>query len=101
MKKILAVLLLSLAATSAMAQHYRWHHRHHGPHFYHNGSWVTPLIVGGVVGAVIANNRQTSQTETIIVQQPQTVYVQQENCTAWKEVITSEGNVYRERTCTK
>ena len=101
MKKILAVLLLSLAATSAMAQHYRWHHhRHYSPHHY-NGTWITPLIVGGVVGAVIANNRQTSQTETIIVQQPQTVYVQQENCTAWKEVITSEGNVYRERTCTK
>ena len=101
MKKVLAVLLLSLAASSAMAQHYRWHHRHHGPHVYHNGSWVTPLIIGGVVGAVIANQRQPLQGEALIVHQyPPTVIVPQVDCTVWKEIQTPDGKVYRERTCT-
>jgi hypothetical protein len=56
------------------------------------------LIIGGVVGAVIAN--RPAQAETIIVQQ-QPVYVPQESCTPWKEIQTSDGKIYRERTCTQ
>jgi hypothetical protein len=108
MKKVLAVLLLTLAAVPAMAQHYHGHgFRHHGHHGYYygggNGNWVAPLIIGGFVGAAIANNRQQ---EPIVLQQPpvvvhqQPIIVQQQSgCTAWKEIQSADGTIYRERTC--
>ena len=106
MKRVLAVLLLTLAAVPAMAQHWHGHgFRHHGHHGYYygggNGSWVAPLIIGGLVGAAIAN-RPTTQTETVIVQQPQTVFIQRQPvCTEWREIQNSDGTIYRERTCTQ
>jgi hypothetical protein len=104
MRKILAVLLLTVAAMPAMAQH--WHNhgfRHHG--YYHSdNSWVAPLIIGGVVGAFIASNR-----EPVVVQQPPPVLIQQSPmfiqrqtfCTAWKEIQNPDGVIYRERSCTQ
>ena len=102
MKRVLAVLLLTLAAVPAMAQHWHGHgFRHHGYYGGGNGNWVAPLIIGGVVGAAIAN-RPTTQTETVIVQQPQTVVIQRQPvCTEWKEIQNSDGTIYRERTCTQ
>ena len=105
MKRVLAVLLLTLAEVPAMAQHWHGHgFRHHGHHGYYyggNGSWVAPLIIGGLVGAAIAN-RPTTQTETVIVQQPQTVVIQRQPvCTEWREIQNSDGTIYRERTCTQ
>jgi hypothetical protein len=106
MKKVLTVLLLTLAAVPAMAQHYHGHGiRHHGHHGYYygggNGSWVAPLIIGGLVGAAIAN-RPTTQTETVIVQQPP-IIVQQpsQTCTHWTETQHSDGTITRTRTCTQ
>jgi hypothetical protein len=100
MKKVLAIVLLTLASVPAMAQ---WHHgyRHHGyPVYYGGGNWVAPLIIGGVVGATIAN--RPVQTETVIVQQPQSVIVQRQPvCTEWKEIQQPDGQIYRERTCTQ
>ena len=103
MKKLLTVLLLTTSATAFAQNH--WHGNgfgHHGHFRYHggsNGNWVAPLIIGGVVGAVIASNRQQ---ETIVLQQPQTVIVQRQTvCTEWKEIQTSDGQIYRERTCTQ
>jgi len=106
MKKFLAVLLLTVSSAVVAGPHgYHGSHlgpyqnRHHGhPMYYGGGGWVAPLIIGGVVGAVIANRPLTTQTETVIVQQ-QPVIVQQENCTPWKEIHTSDGKIYRERTC--
>jgi hypothetical protein len=103
MKKILISLALLMVTVPALAQH--WRHGHHGPygharyygHYGHN-NWVAPLIIGGVVGAVIAN--RPAQADTIIVQQ-QPIYVPQESCTPWKEVQTPDGRIYRERTCTQ
>ena len=103
MKKILISLALLMVTVPALAQH--WRHGHHGPysharyygHYGHN-NWVAPLIIGGVVGAVIAN--RPAQADTVIVQQ-QPVYVPQESCTPWKEVQTPDGRIYRERTCTQ
>ena len=104
MKKVLAVLLLTLAAVPAMAQHYHGHgFRHHGHYYGGNGNWVAPLIIGGFVGAAIANNRQQ---ETIVLQQPpvvvqqQPIIVQQQSgCTSWREIQSADGTIYRERTC--
>ena len=107
MKRFLAVLLLTLVTVPAMAQHWHGHgFRHHGQHRYYGGNvnWVAPLIIGGVVGAAIANNRQQ---ETIVLQPPvyvQTppVYVQRQTvCTEWKEIQNADGVIYRERTCTQ
>ena len=111
-KKILAVAIASTAllAVPAQAQHYG-HHGYKGPrvqhHGYgHGGGWVAPLIVGGVLGAVIASNKEKEtvivQEQPVIIRQPSPVYVQtvpQTTCTAWKEIMNSDGTVYRERTC--
>ena len=92
----------------AFAQDCRWglDHRHHncGPRWeprtviVERNDWVAPLIIGGIAGAVIANANQ----QPVVVQQPQTVIVQTQTvCTAWKEIQQPDGQIYRERTCTK
>ena len=100
MKKILITLALTLAALPAFAQH--WRHGHHGHpghvRYYGHAGWVAPLIIGGVVGAAIAN--RPAQADTVVIQQ-QPIYVPQESCTPWKEIQTPDGKVYRERTCTQ
>lgn len=96
MKKLLTVLLLTFSVTAFAQHNHHWRHHGHngGPGF---GYWVAPLVIGGVVGAAVANNRRT---ETVIIeQQPVIVQPQQPNCTAWKEVQTPDGKTYRERTC--
>jgi hypothetical protein len=105
MKKILVGLSLFILSGTAMAQH--WHHHHWHNHYRHhgyihgggNGNWVAPLIIGGVVGAAIANNRRQ---ETVVLQQQTPVYVhRQAVCTEWKEIMNADGTIYKERTCTQ
>ena len=98
MKKLLLVITL-LTATAAQAQ-WRHEHRHWEPRtvVVERNDWVAPLIIGGIAGAVIANANQPQpvvvQREQVIVQsQPQTI------CTAWKEILMSDGQIYRERNC--
>ncbi len=114
-KKILVGVIASTAllAVPAQAQHHGHHGykgprvQHHGHHGHgHGGGWVAPLIVGGVLGAVIASNKEKEtvivQEQPVIIRQPSPVYVQtvpQTTCTAWKEIMNSDGTVYRERTC--
>ena len=105
MKKVLAVLLLTLATVPAVAQHWHGHgfrhHGHYGHHGYYNGGgWIAPLIIGGVVGAAIAN-RPATQTETVIVQQPPVIVQRQTVCTEWTETQHSDGTITRTRTCTQ
>jgi len=98
MKKLFIVLALACATLPALAQHHG--HRHHNHHYRHPGygGWVAPLIIGGAIGYTL------TRPEPVIVQQP--VYIEQQpiplnqNCTPWKEVWTSDGKIYRERTCT-
>ena len=107
-KKILVGIIASttLLAVPAQAQH--WHNGYYrGPvhHAHGGGGWVAPLIIGGVVGAAIANsNRETVvvQEQPVIIRQQTPVYVQtmpQTTCTAWKEIQNGDGTIYRERTC--
>ena len=114
-KKFLAIAVASTAliATQAMAQHHGYGHRpHHGPRIQHHhsgGGWIAPLIGGVIVGSIIADANARKEKETVIVQdqpviirQQSPVYVQQAPqtvCTAWKEILSSDGSVYRERTC--
>jgi hypothetical protein len=102
MKKILIALSLFAVVGTANAQ---WHH--HGGHYrggyYGGGNWMAPLIIGGIAGAVIARESQPVivQQQPVYVQ-PQPVYVQRQPvCTEWKEIQNSDGQVYRERTCTQ
>jgi len=108
MKKLLLVALTLMVSTMAFAQDCRWgiDHRHHncGPRWeprtviVERNDWIAPLIIGGIAGAVIANQNQQQP----VVQQPQTVIVQTQTvCTAWKEIQQPDGQIYRERTCTK
>ena len=107
MKKVILALSLVLLAGTASAQH--WHGHGFRPHgyyggYYGGGGWVAPLIIGGVVGAAIANR----PTETVVVQQPSVVVqnppviVQRQTvCTEWKEIQNTDGTIYRERTCSQ
>lgn len=103
MKKLLIIAGLC-AAFSAQAQHRPYpHHRH-----YPGGigwSWVAPTLIGGVVGYEIARNQQPVivQQQPVIVQppivtQPPVVY---QNCSAWTEIVNSDGTITTSRTCTR
>jgi len=100
MKKILVALSLLALTGTAMAQHYHGHgFRHHG-HYRGPGVgwWVAPVVVGAI-------SYELGRQQVIVQQQP--VVIQQQTvpanvtCTDWKEVQTSDGKIYRERTCTQ
>ena len=100
MKKLFITLALACATLPALAQHHGQGFRHHGHHYRHPGygGWVAPLIIGGAVGYAL------TRPDPVIIQQPviieQQPMPQNQNCGPWKEVQTSDGKVYRERTCT-
>lgn len=100
MKKILAVLLLTVSA-SAMAQHRPGHHGHW--RHYHNGhswNWVAPTIIGGVIGYEIARNQSAVVVQQPVIVQPQPMIVQS-NCSPWTETQYPDGTITRTRTCTQ
>jgi len=99
MKKIIVALSLLALTGTAVAQHYHGHgFRHHGHHRGPSmGWWVAPVVVGAI-SYELGRQQVIVQQQPIIVQQ-QTVQAQ--TCTDWKEVHTSDGKIYRERTCTQ
>lgn len=73
--------------------HHRHHiHRHHGPVIIHrhHDNWVAPLVGGVIIGAIIADANAKEKEEQI---------VKDKVCTEWKEIITEDGKIYKERTC--
>lgn len=107
MKKLFITLLLASAILPALAQHNRQGHgfRHQGHYSHHNGHhrgpgfgwWVAPVVVGAI-------GYELGRQQTVIVQQPviieQQPIVQSQNCGPWTEIHSSDGKIYRERTCT-
>jgi hypothetical protein len=59
----------------------------------HRDNWVAPLIGGVILGAVIADAKE--KEERVIIERTQPVQV----CTDWKEVMTDDGRIYKERIC--
>ena len=73
MKKLVALLLISLSV-SAMAQHY--HHggyRHGG---YGGWGWVAPAVIGGAVVYAATRPQVVVQQPPVVVQQPPVVVQQ-------------------------
>ena len=99
MKKIIVALSLLALTGTAVAQHYHGHgFRHHGHHRGPSmGWWVAPVVVGAI-GYELGRQQVIIQQQPVVIQQ-QTVQAQ--TCTDWKEVHTSDGKIYRERTCTQ
>lgn len=59
MKRYLAAITLALAATVVQAQHYHGHYPRPATPYYHHhhhnsSNWITPLIIGGVVGYTLS-----------------------------------------------
>jgi hypothetical protein len=103
MKRLIALLFLTVSVT-AMAQHHH-HHRRHGGWGY-NG-WIAPVIISGVIGYEIARNYPPVIVQQPVIIQPTPVpyygqsQPQTQTCTAWSEIQTADGRIYRERTCTQ
>jgi len=98
MKKILLVVLMTIA-TAAVAQpgHFR-HGHYHGGHWQRGHSdnwvWMVPAIIGG---AIVYEASRQPPPPTVIIQQ-QSVDT---NCSPWTETQNPDGTITRTRTCTK
>jgi hypothetical protein len=87
MKKVIASIALACISLTAAAQH---HPRGYPHAVYKPGmGWVVPMIISGVITYEIVKQQQPQ----VIIQQQQVV------CTEWKEIQTSDGKIYRERSC--
>jgi len=94
MKKLVVAAILSSVGFAAFSQpvpSYEYRHRYH--HRHHSG-WIAPIVVSGVVGTVILRESSVPSQYLIVEPgMPKTV------CSEWKEIQTSEGRIYRERSC--
>jgi len=103
MKRLVALLFLTVSVP-AMAQPGFRHHHYHGYYPGPSYGWVAPTIIGGVIGYEIARNYPpvVVQQPVIVQQAPATVYYgQSQQCTAWTEVQNSDGTITRTRTCSQ
>jgi hypothetical protein len=88
MKKILAIVLLTLSTTS-MAHGYR------GGYYYDNNQWVAPAVAGIVIGGLAARAYYTPPP--VYVQQPQVIYIQQSIPPGYvqQQILDANCNCYR------
>lgn len=63
-KKIMLALFVSTTLFSSAVSAHGYNTRYYGHN--HSNDWIAPLIVGGVVGYIVAQPRQ----QTVIIQQP-------------------------------
>ena len=110
MKKLVAVLILALTATTAMAQHHGHGLRYNRHGHYYGGSWVAPLIIGGAVGYGLSRSYYADPVYVpppVVYTPPPVVYTQPApvvidgRCSPWTEVQNADGTITRTRTCTQ
>ena len=105
MKQVIALFLALAVTTPAVASgrdHYYRNYNHHNHRHHSNGDkWIAPLIGGVILGAVIneANKPKEKVVKEVVVQAPPVTVTKVIVCTEWKEIMTSDGRVYKERTC--
>lgn len=91
MKKLIALLLVTLSAT-AMAQHRPYPHHHH-----HGGGgwgWVAPALIGGAVVYAATRPPVVVQQSPVVVQQPtDVVYI---DGVAYRKQIMLVNGYYQE-----
>lgn len=104
MKTLLAIILLTVGASTMAQAHHGGHHSgHHGGHWQRgfNGgwNWAVPAIIGGVLAYEISRNQPPVivQTPPVILQQQ--LPVAQPNCSPWTEIQNPDGTITRTRTC--
>ena len=98
-------LTLVLPAQAQWHGHGVRHHGHHGHHYRGGPSWgyvIAPLIIGGIAGAAIANNRQPDPVvlPPPVLDQP-TVMIPQGTklvCTTYQHHSSRYGP-YEQRVC--
>ena len=100
MKKFIAILLLTLTAGTALAQHgghgIRHGHNHYRGGYYGGGGWVAPLIIGGSIGYILNRPAPVYIEPAPVYVQPQPVI--QPQCTRYTRYIYQDqnGQVIRE-----
>jgi len=88
MKKFIAILLLTLTAGTALAQHHGHgnYYRHNGSYYRHHGghgnNWIAPLIIGGTLGYVLTRPAPVYVEPQPVYVQPQP-YMVQPQCTRY------------------
>lgn len=68
MKKLLLAALFLVPSTTVLA-----HGPGYGNHYYNGNDWITPLVIGGVVGYIVAQPPRTVIQQPVIVG-PQPIY---------------------------
>ncbi len=89
MKQFLIGLLITVTIPAWAGDRYHGHRQYHHYHHHHrhqNYNWVAPLVIGGIVGAVIAN-----ETQRPAVQQPPVVIY---HSNPPVETVVINGDVY-------
>jgi uncharacterized protein YdeI (BOF family) len=81
MKKFVAILLLALTASTAMAQHHGYRYQPRS-HYHGHGGWVAPLIIGGTIGYALSRPAPVVVEQPPVYVQPQPPVVQQQ-CTRY------------------
>lgn len=102
MKTLTKLLIAGIAvamSTAAVAQP-RGDFGHRGGHSHHHsgGNWVAPLVIGGVIGAVIASQpREVYVQPAPVYIPPRPVYPEYTPRTMWRrvDVYIPECNCYR------
>lgn len=85
MKRTLAAVILAVFAGSALAHGGAYRPpppRHHNGH-HHHGTWVAPLIIGGVVGYALSRPSYSSAAPTAYAVPPTAYYPSPEPVPTW------------------
>lgn len=84
----------------SITKHHHFPHGHHRHHWHHNHGWIAPAIIGGAVTYAIT---RPYVEQPVVIQQPQIIQSQPQvvECSEWKEIMYSNGQIVQERTCTQ